>query len=439
MKPAADNRSLAEVLADLPVEQRAAIFGQLAPGDAAYLEKDWRFWARPDQLPPHGDWLCWLVLAGRGFGKTRMGAEWVRMKARDPGARIAIAGASYAETRAVMVEGPSGIVAVSSADERPVFEPSRHLLRWPNGSTGHLFSAEQPDALRGPQHSAAWVDELAKCSSAQPFWDMLWMGLRLGASPQVMVTTTPRPMALLRALMARDNTVVTRGATWANAHNLAGAFIEEMHERYSGTRLGRQELEGDILEDVEGALWTQALIEAARVKAVPKALIRIVVAVDPAVTAHERSDGCGIVVAGCNDAGHAYVLADLTQQAASPDSWATAALNAVAEYKADRLVAEVNQGGDLVEAVLRTKQANVPYKAVHASRGKWVRAEPVAALYEQGRVHHVGQFSALEDEMTRYVPGQSSSPDRMDALVWALTDLLLGPAAMPSIRTLGTH
>ncbi|MEO0412945.1 MAG: terminase family protein [Pseudomonadota bacterium] len=429
-----ETRSIAERLADLTPDQRAAILTELASGDAALIEQNWRFWARPEQLPPLGDWLCWLVLAGRGFGKTRMGAEWVRMKARDAQARIAIAGASYAQARAVMVEGPSGLLAVSPAHERPSFEPSRHLLRWPNGATAHLFSAEQPEALRGPQHSAAWVDELAKCANAAPFWDMLWMGLRLGDGPQVMVTTTPRPMPLLKDLIDRDNTVVTRGSTWANARNLAGAFIAEMNNRYSGTRLGAQELEGALLDDIEGALWSHALIEAARVAKHPANMARVVVAVDPVITGHSGSDTCGIVVAGCDDGGHGYVLADVSVAAASPETWASAALDAMDRFEADRLVAEVNQGGDMVEAVLRAKQANVPYKGVHASRGKWARAEPVAALYEQARVHHVGRFEALEDEMTSYVAGQSKSPDRMDALVWAMTDLLLEPKATPSIR-----
>ncbi|MEM7568171.1 MAG: terminase family protein [Pseudomonadota bacterium] len=436
MTQAIDTRSIAERLADLPPDARTEVLSALHPCDIEALEHEWRFWARPDQLPPPGPWLCWLVLAGRGFGKTRMGAEWVRAKAREDDARIAIAGATYAQTRAVMVEGPSGVIAISPASERPRFEPSRQLLLWPNGATGHLFSAEQPEALRGPQHSAAWVDELAKCSHAQAFWDMMWMGLRLGDTPQAMVTTTPRPLPFLKALMAREGTVVTRGSTWANTSNLAGAFVAEMENRYAGTRLGAQELEGTLLEDREGALWTHALIDEARLDQAPQSLTRIVVAVDPAVTSHARSDTCGIIVAGCDSAGHGYVLADVSLSAASPDRWACAALNAVDRFGADRLVAEVNQGGDLVETMLRAKDSHLPYRGVHASRGKWVRAEPVAALYEQGRIHHVGRFADLEDEMTAFVPGSNKSPDRMDALVWALTDLLLGARKTPGVRSL---
>ncbi len=431
-----DDRSIAERVADLGAERRTALLQALPPQDCALLEHDWRFWARPSQLAPLGDWQCWLVLAGRGFGKTRMGAEWVRDKARDCDARIALAGASFAETRAIMVEGPSGILNISADHERPVFEPSKHMLRWPNGAIGYLYSGDQPDSLRGPQHSAAWIDELAKFFDPASFWDMLSMGLRLGSPPQAMVTTTPRPLPFLKDLLAQEATVTTSGSTWANARNLAPSFIAHMHKHYGGTRLGAQELDGAILEDVAGALWTHALIEHYRAPMVPTDFVRIVVAIDPPVTAHAASDACGIIVAARDDAGHGYVLADESVEQASPAQWSAAALDALQTYGADRLVAEVNQGGDLVETLLRTQVPNVPYRAVRAVRGKWLRAEPIAALYEQGRIHHCGRFTRLEDEMTNYVPGQSHSPDRLDALVWAFTDLLLGADQVPSIRQL---
>lgn len=430
-----DDRSLADRVADLPAEARLDVLKAFTGSHLARLEHDWSFWARPSQLAPAGAWLCWMVLAGRGFGKTRMGAEWVRSKALDPQARIALVGATRAEARAIMVEGQSGVLNVSSLAERPLYEPSKQQLSWPSGALGYLYSADQPDQLRGPQHSAAWVDELAKFRQADALWDMLIMGLRLGAAPQAMVTTTPRPMALLKALVADSDTRVTRGSTWANARNLAPRYVEQMAARYEGTRLGAQELEGQLLEDIEGALWAYKDIEAARLKQA-EPLTRIVVAIDPPVTAHAGSDACGLIVAGRDDAGHGYVLADVTLEQASPDEWARKAVEAYEHYAADRVIAEVNQGGDLVETVLRTQHARIPYRAVRATRGKNVRAEPVAALYEQGRIHHVGTFAALESQLCSFVPGQASSPDRLDALVWAFTDLLLGRQAAPSLRPL---
>lgn len=429
------DQSIAERLADLPPEQRAALLTRFGLEHLERLENDWRFWARPSQLPPPGAWLCWLILAGRGFGKTRMGAEWVREKARNGQARIALVAATRAEARAIMVEGQSGLLNIAGRHERPVYEPSKQLLQWPSGARGFLYSADQPDQLRGPQHSAAWIDELAKFRRAQELWDMLMMGLRLGSAPQTMVTTTPRPLALLKTLLADRATQVTRGSTWANARNLAPGFLEQMAQRYEGTRLGAQELEGKLLEDVQGALWAYRDIETARQKHAPP-LARIVVAIDPPVTAHKGSDACGIIVAGRDDAGHGYVLADVSLERASPDEWARQAIEAFDRYDADRVIAEVNQGGDLVESVLRTHRPRLPYSAVRASRGKHVRAEPVAALYEQQRIHHLGVFAALEDQLCQFVPGQGSSPDRLDALVWAFTDLLLGREPAPSLRHL---
>lgn len=431
----AQTASLADRLAALSDEERADLLSPFKGYQLEQLEHDWRLWARPGQMVPPGDWLCWLVLAGRGFGKTRMGAEWVRMKARDPQARIALVAATWAEARAVMVEGQSGLLSISHAAERPLFEPSKQQLSWPSGARGFIYSADQPDQLRGPQHSAAWIDEMAKFSYADTLWDMLGMGLRIGTLPQAMVTTTPRPLALIKQLTKEPSTHVTRGSTWANARNLAPSFLRQMKARYSGTRLGNQELEGQLLEDIDGALWTYKDIEAARLKD-PPPLARIVVAIDPPVTSHAGSDACGLIVAGCDESGHGYVLADVSLEQASPDVWARKAVDVYEEFSADRIIAEVNQGGDLVETVLRTQAERIPYKGVRASRGKHVRAEPIAALYEQRRIHHVGVFADLEDQLCSFVPGQASSPDRLDALVWAFTDLLLGPDATPRVRRL---
>jgi len=422
-------------MAALPEADQSALLNGFSAHDLQRLEHDWRFWARPQQWPPPGNWQCWLVLAGRGFGKTRMGAEWVRMKARDPHASIALIGANAHDVRQVMVEGHSGLLQIAPEGERPVYEPSKQRLIWPTGARGYLYSAEQPDQLRGPQHSAAWVDELAKFTQADLLWDMLLMGLRVGDVPQVMVTTTPRSIPLLKTLIDDPSTALTRGKTWDNASNLPARFLAQMKTRYSGTRLGAQELEGALLEDIQGALWQPILIDQTRVRAAPQ-LQRIVIAIDPPVTSHAQSDACGIIAAGICADGQGYILEDLSLERASPDAWARCAVEAYRRYAADRVIAEVNQGGDLVEAVLRTHDPRIAYRAVRAARGKFLRAEPIAALYEQGRVHHVGHFKQLEDEMCSYVAGQTKSPDRLDALVWALTDLMLGDVPVPRIRQL---
>lgn len=389
------------------------------------LRYEWRAWARPEQLPPDGEWLVWLLLAGRGYGKSRTGAEWVRAQAhRLPGSHGALVAPTAADARDVVVKA---LVGCSPPWERLRYEPSKRLLCWGNGSTATVYSAEEPDRLRGPQHHWAWCDEVAAWSYADEVWDMLAMTMRLGERPQVVVSTTPRPIAIVRRLLADPSTAVTRGSTFDNGSNLSSSFLEAVRVRYEGTRLGRQELYAEVLEDVPGALWQRDRIDALRSRAAPP-LRRVVVAVDPAVTSGENADETGIVVAGLADDGHAYVLADLTCRD-SPDAWARRAVRAYHEYRADRIVAEVNNGGDLVERIIRTVDGRVPYKAVRASRGKATRAEPVAALYEQGRVHHVGMFAVLEDQQCRYVPdGYDGSPDRVDALVWALTELVLGEA-----------
>lgn len=404
---------------------RSRIVSALSDAEAAALLFDWPFWARPEQLPPAGDWQTWLVLAGRGWGKSKTGAEWVRETSRSV-ARIALVAPTAADARDTMVEGESGLLAVCPPRERPVYEPSKRRVTFPNGSRCYLYSGEEPDRLRGPQHGAAWCDELAAWEYASEAWDMLAFGLRLGPAPRVCVTTTPKPLKVLRDLLASPSCVTVRGTTYDNRANLPEAFFRDVVARYEGTRLGRQEIHAELLEDVPGALWTRADIDKARVVKAGH-LTRIVVAVDPSVTNTAESAECGIIVAGRDERGDVYVLADSSRRD-SPLGWATAAVAAYHTHDADRVVAEVNNGGDLVEALIRQADPAVPYKAVRAVRGKTVRAEPVAALYEQGRVHHVGCYDTLEDQMCGYVPG-AKSPDRLDALVWAVSELALSPAA----------
>ena len=444
----------AGLIASATQDEQTTFLSEL-PGDVVRaLPYLFEFWALPHQLAPEGDWRTWMVLGGRGAGKTRAGAEWVRSQVEGAGpmdagrcSRIALVGETFDQARDVMVLGESGIVACSPEDRKPVWEASRRRLVWPNGVVAQVFSSHDFEGLRGPQFDGAWVDELAKWPKAEDAWDMLQFALRLGESPRQVVTTTPRDVPILKRILETKSTVMTHAATWANRANLAESFLEEVDARYGGTRLGRQELEGILVEEVEGALWTPRLLKGC---AVPEAegFDRVVVAVDPPVTGHAGSDECGIVVVGALTAGppqdwSAIVLEDATVAAASPLEWAKAAVAAYHRHGADRLVAEVNQGGDMVETVLRQVDGLVPYRGVHASRGKAARAEPVAALYEQGRVGHVPGLGDLEDQMgqmtTRGFAGKGS-PDRVDALVWALTDLILEPAAVwrrPRVRSLG--
>jgi phage terminase large subunit-like protein len=399
------------------------------------LEASWPAIARPNQLPPPGDWQVWLLLAGRGFGKTRTLAEWVCQQAGSGQAgRIALVAATAADARDVLVEGQSGILAVSPPWFRPVYEPSKRRLTWPNGAMATTFSAEEPERLRGPQHGAAVCDELGAWSRPET-WDMLQFGLRLGRYPRCLVATTPRPTKLIRELLAREgrDVTVTRGSTYENRVNLAPGFFDQIIRKYEGTRLGRQELNAELLDDVPGALWSGARLEELRwpvYKSVPD-LVRIVIAIDPATTSGEDADETGIIVAGKDARGHGYVLGD-TSGRYPPTDWARLAISLYRQHKADRVVPEVNNGGDMVEATLRMVDPNVAYTAVRATRGKVVRAEPVAALYEQGRIHHIGAFPTLEDQMCGFTPDLDRktagfSPDRVDALVWALTDLLVEP------------
>lgn len=397
--------------------------------------------ARPEDHPP-----IWLVTGGRGSGKTRLGAEWVNCLARglhpfaDRRAEgpIALVGETLGDVREVMVEGPAGILAVSGHG-RPRFEASRGRLVWPNGAVAHCFSSEDPEALRGPQFAAAWCDELAKWKHAQETWDMLQFGMRLGEKPRQLVTTTPRPTPLFKRLQGEPGVLVTAMRSEENARNLAPGFLQAVRERFRGTRLERQELDGELVEDREGALWNRALLERCLLREPPE-MRRIVVAVDPPASSRNGSDACGIVAAGRDAEGGIAVLADATLRAAEPAAWARAAAGLYHRLEADAIVAEVNQGGDMVTAVLRTVDASLPVRAVRASRGKWLRAEPVAALYAQGRVRHAGSFRELEDEMCDFGPDGLSggrSPDRVDALVWAVTELTRGERAQPRVRGLG--
>jgi len=420
------SNSPAQSLALLPEATRLQALKSLTPEQQEELLHDWRFWARPEQLPPPGDWRIWLILAGRGWGKTRTGAEWVRAQVRSGAAgRIALVAPTAGDARDVMVEGESGILSIGSEAERPHYEPSKRRLTWPNGAIATLYSAEEPKRLRGPQHDAAWCDELAAWQYMQDTWDMLMFGLRLGDNPRAVVTTTPKPKALLKTLLKDPHTHATRGSTYDNLPNLAPQFADQIIQRYKGTRLGRQELFGELLEDVEGALWLRSWLDESRADNAPD-LQRVVVAVDPAATSGPDSAETGIVVAGQGIDARWYVLADRSCRL-SPDGWGRRAIAAFDEFQADRIVGEANNGGEMVEHVLRTIHKTLPYQSVHASRGKIVRAEPIAALYEQGRVSHVGLFSELEDQLCSYTGERDeSSPDRMDALVWALTELSAG-------------
>lgn len=428
-------------------EQQQQELAKLSNEVQAALLKDWRFWGRPDQFAPEGDWLTWLILAGRGWGKTRTGAELVKEWAEAEPCRIALVGLTAADCRDVMVEGESGILAVHPEGTKPLYESSKRRLTWPNGSIATCYNASEPDQLRGPQHHKAWVDEPAKFPSAQELWDQLIFGLRLGNKPQIVATTTPRPIPFIRRLMEDRSTRITRGKTMDNKQNLAAGAVDAMIERYQGTRLGRQELDGEIVDDVVGAMWTRKMLDDTRVMEVPE-MSRVVVAIDPSGTdGDDEGDDVGIVVAGRGVDGRGYVLADNTCKL-SPDGWARMAITAYHRWGADRIVAERNFGGAMVQAVIRSADKSVPYKEVTASRGKSVRAEPIAALYEQGRVSHVGVgLAPLEDEMVLMTSAGflgEGSPNRTDALVWALTEAMLSyqepirnevVKAMPSMKS----
>ena len=434
----------ASLLRDLPDDEVASILKQLGPKKAAELQHDWGFWARPEQLEPDGNWNTWVALAGRGWGKTRAGAEWVRHRIRSGDKIVHCVAPTKGDVRRVMVEGDSGLLNVCwEGDETyrgkhigfPVWSPTNNSLTWENGAKAVFFSAEDPERLRGPQAYSAWCDELCAWRNAQDTWDMMMFGLRLGRHPKVFVTTTPKTTKLIRTILNDENTVVSKGSTYDNAANLAGTFLDAVRKTYEGTRLGRQELYAEILDEASGALWNRGLLAKCEVEKdeVPT-LNRIVVAIDPAVTANAESDMTGIIVAGVDVNGTAYVLEDHTGRY-TPQQWASKAIQLYRDHMADRIVAERNQGGDMVRHTLHTEDETVPVKLVHASRGKMARAEPVSALYEQGKVKHVRGLNDLEDQMVQWEPlGSIGSPDRLDALVWAITDLSLNGYAKPQLK-----
>ncbi|MGI4881341.1 MAG: DNA-packaging protein [Janthinobacterium lividum] len=441
-----DTRSIIQQLAHLPPPSLAAFCAGLPPTALRRLLTDENMTAHAGQLPPAGDWTTWLILAGRGFGKTRAGASWVnRRAAQGRGVHIAVVGATMADARAVMVEGDAGVLARAGLPP-PDFAPSRRLLTWPNGSTASLFSAAEPDSLRGPAFHFAWGDEAAKWHDGPAALSNLRLALRLGDRPRLLLTTTPRPLPWLKAMLGADGRgapgiAVTRGRMADNAANLPGSFVAAMQRDYGGSRLGRQELDGEIVDDLEGALWRREMFEAHRVRLVPT-LVRTVVGVDPPASTGDRADACGIVVVALGSDGRGYVLADRSVHGQSPDNWARAVAATADAFTADRVVAEVNNGGDMVSSVLRAVAPTLPVLPVRASVGKVARAEPVAALYAIGRVSHVGALPALEDELCGLMTGGSyagpgRSPDRADALVWALSELMLGKVAtLPGIRSL---
>jgi phage terminase large subunit-like protein len=444
-----ESLSRAELLCKLPLDEQQREIASWTDDERNALAFDWSFWGRPQQFAPtHRPWDNWLILAGRGFGKTKAGAEWVRSLmcgptplARGRGEHIAIIAETAADARDVMVgdgkplsdpSASSGLLQVHPKAFRPTYIASKRRLTWPNGAIATLYNATEPDQLRGPQHSHAWLDELCKWRYQQDTWDMLEFGLRLGAYPQKAITSTPKPTLLLKQIMKDEGTVITRGSTSDNLGNLAAGFIKRIYNKFAGTRLGRQELDAEVLEDLEGALWKRSQIDATRIRLLQlPPLRRIVVAIDPNASSEEHSNEAGIVAVGIDDADppHAYVLDDVSG-VYSPDEWAKEAVSLYRARQADRIVAERNNGGEMVEHTLRSIDFSIPYRSVWASKGKFTRAEPVSALYEQGRVHHVGSFAQLEDQMCAFTTdfyrnAMGYSPDRMDALVWAITDLLV--------------
>jgi phage terminase large subunit-like protein len=426
-RPGRPIRRIGDLLA-LSRDERARLLGDLTPRECAELFHDWTLWARPEQAPPPGDWIVWLILAGRGAGKTRAGAEAVRLWSRSFPS-VNLIGPTADDVRDVMVLGDSGVLNCCRKEERPRYLASAARLEWPNGATSLLFSAEEPDRLRGKQHMKLWCDELAAWRRPDAF-DQAMFGLRLGDRPQMVVTTTPRPTRIIKSLAAGRDTIVTRGSTFDNKGHLAKAFLQRIAKRYEGRAIGRQELFAEIVEETPGALWTRALIERQRIspEAAPREFSEVVVAVDPPARSGGNADACGLVVAGKVSDGRLYVLADLTTQGDSPATWAARVGSAYRGFSANRVVAEVNNGGDMVAEVLRQAEPQLPVRSVHATRGKFLRAEPVAAAYERGLVFHAGVFEKLEDQLCALTPDYDrragNSPDRADALVWAIADLI---------------
>lgn len=413
------------MLASWTGQERQEWLAKLSTEQLARLRYEWEFWARPEQLEPGGDWSTWLALAGRGFGKTEIGAQWIRSRVKEGAKMIALVAETQKDLEEVMIPR---LLKVSPPNEAPDVRYKPVRLRWPTGAVAFGYNGTEPDQLRGPEFDTAWVDELAKYAKARETWDMLQFTMRKG-NPRTLVTTTPRPIPIIKDLMKAASTVVTRGSTMDNADNLAPKFLEDIVSKYGGTRLGRQELDGEIVDDVPGALWTRDMLDRLRVADVPE-MARVVIGVDPSGTGGQDDDGdpVGIVAAGRGIDGRGYLLADYTCKL-SPDAWARRAITAYHTHEADRLVAERNFGGAMVQALIKTADSSVAYKEVVASRGKAARAEPVAALFEQGRVSIVGALPDLEDEMvlmtTHGFEGEGS-PNRVDAAVWALTEVMLG-------------
>lgn len=432
-------------LADEEDEVQRRVVVALSQAERNEFSFHWKMHARLEQLAPPGDWRTWMILAGRGFGKTRAGAEWVRMVAEaNADARIALISSSLNEARAVMVEGESGLLDCSPPERRPVFEVSLRRVRFPNGAQVQLYSAAEPESLRGPQHSHAWCDEIGKWPNshqrATRTWDNLLLGLRLGTRPQITVTTTPRAVPLVQRLLDQKgdgSLALTRGSTYENAANLPKQFLSAIEREFSGSQLARQEIAGELLRDIEGALWTRSLLEECREDAKTCELRRVVIAIDPPTSS--SGDECGIVVVALGDDGLGRVLADCTIAHATPDRWSRQVADAAKHWNADRVIAEANQGGAMVESVLRAANSTLPIKLVHASRGKIARAEPIAALYASRRVRHCGHFPQLEDQLCGMMiggdyQGPGRSPDRADALVWGFSELMLGTPLNPSVR-----
>jgi phage terminase large subunit-like protein len=440
----------ADTLRQLPASRVKELFEALGPQKTEELKHDWNFWARDNQLEPEDkDWNVWFINAGRGFGKTRSGVEWVRESVKRGIKRIAAVAATNSDIERVMVKGESGFLSVCWKGDKtyagkkmgfPEWSPTKRTLTWENGAQVQFFSAEEPERLRGPQFELAWCDETAAWNKDADTWAMLQFCMRLGKHPRIMVTTTPKPTKLIRQIIKDPKTVVTTGSTFDNSANLADTYLTAVKEQYEGTRLGRQELYAEVLEEAQGALWTTDMLDRASVKQeqVPD-LTRIVVSIDPAITSNAESDMTGIVVAGIDVNGVAYVLGDYTDRL-SPQGWASKAISLYHQYKADRIVAERNQGGEMVRRTLEVEDETVPIKLVHASRGKYARAEPVSALYERNLVKHVvnptdgSSLNELEQQMRVWEPlGSIGSPDRLDALVWAITDLSLNGYARPQL------
>jgi len=393
---------------------------------------NWAKQARENQRVPKGDWTTWMILAGRGFGKTRTGAETIRQwVATKQAKRIALIGASIHEVLNVMVNGESGIRSCTPPEQQPIWDSTTNTLTWPNGAVANVIGAVNPEKLRGPQFDASWIDELAKFRLHEDVWNQLMMGLRLGAHPRCIITTTPKPLKLIQKILKDPTTVITKGTTYDNKANLAGSFFTQILKQFEGTSLGAQELYAEVLDRRAHALWRRELMQYG---SLPQNIRRIVVAVDPAATHHEKSDETGIIVAALGEDDKIYVLEDLSGKL-SPLDWGQRAVKAYFHHKADRLIAEINKGGDMVERIVRSIDTNIAYKAVRATRGKGIRAEPIAALYEQKRVIHVKHFNELETQLCDYVPGLTSkSPDRLDALVWAVTELVLDSESNPVLR-----